>query len=113
MDITTLYLISGRKQLVIVIECTLDDSDVKYIFWDMKYCIFILLILSNTKKCAGLCTEETTVTTTDTSTEALKINNQKFDVFKVSQEDNVCEGLIRFRMKNCPTCQVGFRKLDK
>ena len=94
-------------------QTTQDDSDVKYIFWDMKYCIFILLILSNTKKCAGLCTEETTVTTTDTSTEALKINNQKFDVFKVSQEDNVCEGLIRFRMKNCPTCQVGFRKLDK
>ena len=79
----------------------------------MKYFITIpvILVLSYVKYHHAqqpLCTEETTVTIDNPTTQRQReINNKQYDVFMASDPDTECEGLVRFRQKGCSTCRVG------
>ena len=77
----------------------------------MKYFISIsvILVLSYVKyHHAQLCTEETTVTIDNPTTQRQReVNNKQYDVFMASDPDTECEGLMRFRQKGCSTCRVG------
>ena len=73
----------------------------------MRFIISIWLAYFKYYHCAQLCTEETTATTTDPSVQgSWPSGGKQFEVFMNPTEEPECQGKIRFREKNCPTCRV-------
>ena len=73
----------------------------------MRFIISIWLAYFKYYHCAQLCTEETTATTTDPSVQgSWPSGGKQFEVFMNPTDEPECEGRIRFREKNCPTCRV-------